>query len=209
VKSIALIRLSRRVVLALALGQARGAYAADTAAIQAPIRALNDALLTSMKAGKSTPFAQRADALAPVVRAAFNLPVILQVSVGPGWAQLPQPQQIDLLRAFETFTIATYAANFESYGGERFELLPDLRSAGADQIVQTRLVPASGTPIALDYVMRQSGDRWQAVDVLLDGTISRVAVQRSDFRSLLHPADASALIDSLQRKVKQLSTGTL
>ena len=34
--------------------------------------------------------------------------------------------------------------------------------------------------------MRQvNADAWKAVDVLLDGTISRVAVQRSDFRSLL------------------------
>jgi phospholipid transport system substrate-binding protein len=61
----------------------------------------------------------------------------------------------------------------------------------------------------LDYVMRAEDAGWKAVDILLDGSISRVAVQRSDFRSLLRPGDASALIESLQRKVDQLSAGTM
>jgi phospholipid transport system substrate-binding protein len=147
--------------------------------------------------------------LAPVLRAALDLPTILRVSVGPGWADLPQPQQVSLLAAFESFTIVSYAANFDTYSGERFDVLPDLRSAGSDQIVQTLLVPTSGASIPLDYVMRQEGGLWKAVDVLLDGAISRVAVQRSDFRSLLRPGDASALTESLQRKVKDLSAGTM
>ncbi len=44
------------------------------------------------------------------------------------------------------------------------------------------------------------------MDVLLDGSISRVAVQRSDFRSLLE-GGPSALVDSLRRKVADLSGG--
>ena len=52
-------------------------------------------------------------------------------------------------------------------------------------------------------------DGWRAVDVLLDGSISRVAVQRSDFRKLLDPGDASALIASLEKKVSDLSGGAL
>jgi len=203
--------LSRRGLLALAAGSALCAVgpALDIGAIQAPIVALDSALMTVMKLGKGTPFPQRADMLAPVLRAALDLPTILRVSVGPGWADLPQPQQVSLLAAFESFTIVSYAANFDTYSGERFDVLPDLRSAGSDQIVQTLLVPTSGASIPLDYVMRQEGGLWKAVDVLLDGAISRVAVQRSDFRSLLRPGDASALTESLQRKVKDLSAGTM
>jgi phospholipid transport system substrate-binding protein len=209
--------LSRR--LALCVVVACGACAKDAlaqetpvqnvSAIQAPIAALDAALIDIMKRGKAAPFPQRAAILAPVLRSAFDLPTILRVSVGPSWAELPQAQQAMLLNAFESFTIVTYTANFANYSGERFDMLPELRSAGSDQIVQTRLVPASGAPIPLDYVMRQEGGVWKAIDVLLDGSISRVAVQRSDFRSLLRPGDASALTESLQRKVKDLSAGTM
>ncbi len=162
-----------------------------------------------MKLGKGTPFPQRAATLAPVLTASFDLATILRVSVGPSWAELPQPQQASLLQAFQTFTIVTYTANFDTYAGERFDMLPDLRSVGADQIVQTKLIPASGAPVPLDYVMRQFGDAWKVIDILLDGSISRVAVQRSDFRSLLRQGDATALIKSLQRKVADLSAGTM
>jgi len=207
---------SRRTFLGLAstltvvaLAPKTGRAAIDAAAVQAPIAALDHALIDVMKLGKTTAFRDRAEILAPVIRAAFDLLTILRVSVGPGWAELPQPQQVTLLAAFEMFTFVTYAANFNSYNGERIDMLPDLRSVGSDQVVQTLLVPASATAIPIDYVMRQEGDTWKAVDVLLDGSISRVAVQRSDFRSLLRPGDASALTESLQRKVKDLSAGTM
>ena len=52
--------------------------------------------------------------------------------------------------------------------------------------MQTRIIQDNGEPIRLDYVMRQTDAGWRAVDILLDGTISRVAVQHSDFRALLH-----------------------
>jgi phospholipid transport system substrate-binding protein len=47
------------------------------------------------------------------------------------------------------------------------------------------------------------------VDVLLDGTISRVAVQRSDFASLVTQGNASQLISSLRSKVSTLSNGSM
>jgi phospholipid transport system substrate-binding protein len=100
-------------------------------------------------------------------------------------------------------------ANFDKYEGEKFEVLPELRTAGSDQIVQTRIVSETGEPIRLDYVMQSSGAGWRVTDVLVDGTISRVAVQRSDFRALLAHGDASVLITTLRRKVMHLSGGTI
>ena len=47
------------------------------------------------------------------------------------------------------------------------------------------------------------------MDVLLDGSISRVAVQRSDFRKILANGDTDALIASLRRKIADLSDGAL
>jgi phospholipid transport system substrate-binding protein len=47
------------------------------------------------------------------------------------------------------------------------------------------------------------------VDVLAAGSISRVAVQRSDFRHLLSNGGGDALVASLQRKTSDLSGGAL
>ena len=76
---------------------------------------------------------------------------------------------------------------------------------GSDQIVQTQLVSTSGTITTIDYVMRQFPQGWQAVDVLLDGHISQVAVQRSDFGSTVTTGNATPLIESLKKKIRSFS----
>jgi phospholipid transport system substrate-binding protein len=203
-----MIRLPRRAALGAALLAPFAAQAADPDA-SAPIAALNAGLIQAMRSGKAAPFPQRFAALAPVVDRAFDLGATLQAVVGPRWAGLPPAQQSQLLDVFRRYTVATYIANFDSFGGERLEMLPDSRSIGADQVVATQIAPASGTPTRIDYVMRRGAAGWRAVDVYLNATISQVAVQRSDFRSLLSTGDAGPLIASLQRKVATLSGGTL
>jgi len=206
------MKLARRWVLAVVLAggvwAARPAIAADPDAA-APIAALNRGLLAGMRAGKATPFAQRYAALAPLVESAFDIPGILQASVGPRWAALPPAQQAQLLDVFRKFTIASYVANFDAFGGEKIDVLPDVRSVGADQVVASQIAPPDAAPVRIDYVMRRTAAGWRAVDVLLNGSISRVAVQRSDFRSLLSSGDAAPLIQSLQRKIADLSGGAL
>jgi len=201
-------RFPRRAVLGAALLAPFTAQAADSEA-SAPIAALNAGLIQAMRSGKAAPFPQRFAALAPVVDRAFDLGTTLQAVVGPRWAGLPPAQQSQLLDVFRRYTVATYIANFDSFGGERLEVLPDSRSIGADQVVATQIAPASGTPTRIDYVMRRGTAGWRAVDVYLNSTISQVAVQRSDFRSLLSTGDAGPLIASLQRKIATLSGGTL
>ncbi len=199
---------SRRIFLtAAALLAARPALAADTP--DAPIRALLAALLASMKAGAAAPFSQRYAKLAAPVEQAFDLSATLQATVGPRWSGFTPAQQSQLLDAFRAFTIARYTENFEEFAGEKLEVLPDTRVAGADQIVPTQIVPARGDTIRIDYVMRQTAQGWRAVDVLLNGTISQVAVQRSDFRALLTSGGPDALIASLRQKTAALSGRTL
>jgi phospholipid transport system substrate-binding protein len=189
----------------LALTRAARAQTLPPAAV--PIHALNDALLQIMHAGSKTPFAERARIAGPVIQAAFDLPQILKTSVGARWSAFPLPQQLELTEVFRRYTVASWVANFDGFSGEKFEILPQIRVVGGDQVVATRIVPASGDPTRIDYVMRQSGGDWKAVDVLLDGSISRVAVQRSDFRALVGGGDATALIASLKTKTAALESG--
>jgi phospholipid transport system substrate-binding protein len=183
-------------------------HAADDA-LEAPLRDLYAALEATMRAGRATPFAQRFEALAPVLDRVFDLETILKVSVGLRWDSLDPAVRAKLLKVFRRFTIATYVANFDKYDGERFRILPVSRESGADRIIGTEIVGGDGQRIRLDYVMRDGSGAWRVVDVLFEGSISRVAVQRSDFRKILASGDADALIGSLHRKIADLSDGAL
>lgn len=81
--------------------------------------------------------------------------------------------------------------------------------ANGEVVVQTQLVRVNTSPVKLDYVMRSGPAGWQVVDVLTDGSISRVAVQRSDFREMLIAGGVPGLAEGLGRKVANLSGGRL
>jgi phospholipid transport system substrate-binding protein len=184
---------------------------ADTGAdAAAPIQRLDAALLSAMKAGRGTPFSQRYAELDPVIDQTFDLDAVLAASIGLGWAGMPSDQKTQLIAAFRRYTVASYTANFDNYSGQTFQIAPAVRSVGnGEVIVSTEIIGSDGTSHKLDYVMRNTASGWKAVDVLADGSISRVAVQRSDFRQLLNSGGAPALMAGLQRKVGSLSGGML
>ena len=203
--------LARRAVLGLGLGVisqiGAGAQAAPADAI-APVQGLNAGLLAIMRAGKAVPFARRFDTLAPAVDQALDLDAILQSAVGPRWAALAEADKAGLRAEFRRFSIASWVANFDSFNGEVFAVQPEPRALGDGAlVVETQFGAPGGTPARLSYVMRQTGTRWRAADILAEGTISRVAVLRSDFRQVLTQGGGAALLARLRDKMEALISG--
>lgn len=181
---------------------ARPAAASD---VTAPIEALDAGLLQVMKAGKSAPFQQRYDVLAPLVTRAIDLDAILEGGVGQTWATLSPTDQAALKTAFQHYSIATYVAHFEEYAGEKFELTPP--AAGSDPIVKVKIVPgkAGDNSHVLGYTMRQTGGAWKAFDVTADSQVSQVVAQQAEIRSLVTRSGPGGLLTRLQQKTVELS----
>ncbi|HWA79978.1 MAG TPA: ABC transporter substrate-binding protein [Acetobacteraceae bacterium] len=175
----------------------------------APIEQLNAALLAVMRAGSSgTPFSARYAALDPVIAQVFDLDTVLAGAVGFSWPTLPAAQKAMLAAVFRRYTVSTYVSNFDSYDGQSFTVSPSVRNVGNGEIVvKTALLRRAQSPVEIDYVMRLRPDGWKVVDVLTDGSISQVAVQRSDFQGLLTNGGAPALVAGLKRKIANLSNG--
>jgi phospholipid transport system substrate-binding protein len=205
--------LNRRMLLRLALCWTAVAFGtapvAAASEMTAPVEQLHNGLIEIMKAGRAAPFRQRYDKIAPVIDRTFDLEAIVRQVIGLRWTSLPGDQQATLTDAFRRYTIASYVANFDGYSGERFELVPAVTAVGNDRVVQTRIVSGSGQAHVLAYVMRQSGGGWRIVDVLADGSISRVAAQRAEIRSVLADGGGTGLLVSLRRKTAELSGGIL
>jgi phospholipid transport system substrate-binding protein len=195
-----------------AAGASMSASAApDATSEAAPVVALDQALIATMKAGSAgDSFKARFDALQPVINSSFDLPLVEQNSVGFLWSTLPAAQQQALGTLFDEFTVASYVSEFSSYHGEQFQLLPTQKSLGSAKIVETQLVPGgSRSPTELDYVVANGPSGWQITDVLLNGTISQVAVHASDFSGLVSAGNASKLITALKSKIASLSHGSI
>ncbi|HXQ15566.1 MAG TPA: ABC transporter substrate-binding protein [Caulobacteraceae bacterium] len=171
------------------------AASADPAAAQ--VDGFDSALLGAMKAGKAAGVQGRYRALAPAVSRAFDIPTMIRFAVGPTWSSLPAAQQQSLTDAFERLTVASYAHNFDSFSGERFEVDPNVVTRGPDKVVQSKIIPPGAAPVVIAYRMRQNGGAWKIIDVFYNGSISQLTTRRSDFSATLAHGGAPALIAHL------------
>ncbi len=169
-----------------------------------PVSALDNALISTMKSALAgQKFQARYDALAPVIEQTYDLPEVTKNSVGFLWSTLPASQQSELIDLFTQFTVSSYVSQFNSYNGQTLSVVPPVQSLGQKKIVETKLSSNDGS-VKLDYVVARNNDSWKIDDVLLNGTISQVAVHASDFASLVKSGDASQLIAALKAKITDL-----
>jgi phospholipid transport system substrate-binding protein len=185
--------------VAIAWAQPGGADPAVTR-----IRAFYDSLLAVMKQADQLGLRGRYDKLAPAIRTTFDLPAMTRIAVGPDWNSIAPGQQAELIENFSRMTIATYANRFDGYSDERFEVEPASETRTTGRIVRTKLVPSSGEPVTLNYLMRGSDNNWKVVDVYLTGTISELAMRRSEFTAILKSGGPAALIESLRQQADRL-----
>jgi phospholipid transport system substrate-binding protein len=193
-------------VLALVIGILVESAAALALDPQANVRGFYDTLLNTMKNGRSLGQSGRYARLAPVVDRVFDVPSMTRLAIGSSWASLPPAQQEQLTEAFRHYIAATYADRFDSWSGEQLQVTGEQPYNG-NVIVQTKIVKPNGEATTLNYMMRQNQGSWQISDVYLDGTISQLAVQRSEFNSILRREGIEGLVMALNRKADLLSRG--
>jgi phospholipid transport system substrate-binding protein len=174
------------------------AAASDPAAAQ--IESFDSALIDTMKSGLGVQARYRK--LEPVVERTFDIPTMTRFAVGPTWSTLSPAEQQALIQAFTRLTIASWAHNFASYSGQRFDVSPNVVTRGPDKVVTTTLVSPHDDPVTIAYRMRQSaGGPWKVIDVYYNGAISQLTTRRADFQSPLQHGGPSALVAHLNALV--------
>ena len=168
------------------------------------IKTFYDTLLSVMQQAKTLGLKGRYEKLDPAIHRAFNLPLMTRLSVGPDWQKLSPEEQKSLIAAFSDLSVSTYAARFDDYSGEHFEVDPSPAPSSGGVIVNTKLVQSIGEPVQLNYLMRDGDAGWQILDVFLNGTISELATRRSEFSSVLRRDGPQALVQLIQNRAADL-----
>ncbi|HEX7760861.1 MAG TPA: ABC transporter substrate-binding protein [Caulobacteraceae bacterium] len=194
--------LAAALILTCSLGgQAAVAAPADPAAAQ--VDAFDASLVAAMKGGKALGAKGRARQLTSAVQRAFDMPSMAAFAVGPAWASFTPAQKQQVIEAFTRLSVASWAHNFDSYGGEQFVIDPNVQVRGTDKVVQTKLTRPGGDPVNLTYRMRQVGGSWKIIDVYY-GAISQLTTRRSDFAGPVASGGAAGLVSHLNQLTDKL-----
>ena len=199
----------RAVALATGLGIAMIAYPAHAAPGTGgdTVQGLYDALLGTMKNGRTLGQSGRFARLEPVIRRTFDIPTMARLSVGSSWATLSETQRQQVIESFGRYISAIYADRFDSYAGQKLQVTGE-QPAAAGVMVKSQIIKTNGEPVNVDYMMRRNGDTWLISDIYLDGAISEVATRRSEFGAVLKNEGIDGLIAGLNRKANILTATT-
>jgi phospholipid transport system substrate-binding protein len=171
------------------------------------VKGLYDALLGTMKSGRSLGQSGRFARLEPVVRRTFDIPTMARLSVGSSWVTLSEAQRQQVIESFGRYISAIYADRFDSYAGQKLQVTGE-QPAAAGLMVKSQIIKANGESVNVDYMMRRNGDTWLISDIYLDGAISEVATRRSEFGAILKSEGIDGLIAALNRKANILTAST-
>ena len=165
---------------------------------------LHTTLLIVMKEGPRMGYQGRYDRLAPVITAGFDIPFIAKTVLGKYWETLSIEQKSKFTEAFSKLSIATYAANFDAYSGERFKVISEEETSGGRVLVRTQLIKSDGGQVQLDYLLHRTGSQWRIINVVAEG-VSDLALKRADYTSFLKSKGFDPLLMRLNEKVAEYS----
>jgi len=191
------------------LGLAAAGRAQAAAPASPPVQVvekLHAALLEVMKDAEDLGYQGRYDKLAPVLKETYDTAFMAEKSVGRHWKLASPEDQTKLVDTFSRFMIANYAGRFDGYSGEKFEVVGEEPSAQDTVLVRTRLVQPQGEVVQLNYRLRSANGSWKIIDVYLNGTVSELALRRSEYASLIKREGWNAVIAALDQRIQGFAT---
>jgi phospholipid transport system substrate-binding protein len=169
---------------------------------------LHSGLLGVMKRAKALGYEGRRRELAPLVADTYDLAFMARTAAGKHWRTLDESQQAKLVDVFSRMTVANYAGRFTDFKGERFEMRGEDDGGQGTRLVRTSLIGSDGVNTQLDYRMRETAPgTWRVIDVFLNGTVSELALRRSEYGSVIERQGYDALIASLEAKIAGFEKG--
>jgi len=174
--------------------------AAQLQAAQKPIKALYKVILGCMKQSKSLGYKGRRSRMGPALEAAYDFDFMASKALGRYWRKLDAAQKDRWREAFTEMTVTTYATRFNGYSGEKLDIDSAEPSSRGTVVVRTQIVPTGDDPVSINYRMRSRNGQWKAIDVYLNGTVSELALRRSEYTTALKRDGFEKLVASLAEK---------
>jgi hypothetical protein len=114
------------------------------------------------------------------------------------WRKLTRAEQQEFVDVFTKLLKENYLGQIKAYQNQEVRFTGERRD-GDFAVVETRIVPQQGEPIAINYRLQLSGGEWKVYDVVIED-VSLVNNYRSQFSRVLARNSFSDLIRRMKDK---------
>lgn len=176
---------------------------AEVPAPQLLIKQTADHVIEAIKANKDLYQAEPATLYAMVdekVLKHFDFDRMTNLALGKYKRRVKKEQKSQLVNAFRTLLVRTYAKALLEYNDQQIVFLPMRGNlAKGDVTVRTEVEQKGGFPIPINYAMSSEDGQWKVYDLSIDN-ISLVTNYRSSFAREIKSKGVDSLINTLLTK---------
>jgi len=134
----------------------------------------------------------------------FNFSSMTALALGQNWRAATPEQRKELVDAFRTLLVRTYASALSAFSEQKFDFRPlRAKPTDTDVTVQVRVIQPGQQPVPIDYAMEKTAAGWKVYDVMVGG-VSLIANYRTEFAGVVRNSGIDGLIKDLQTKNKTL-----
>jgi phospholipid transport system substrate-binding protein len=152
---------------------------------------------TIVNGSASTSEAERRELLKQALMPRFDWVDMAKQALGRYWHNVPD-RQYEFVAAFAEFLGTSYVGQIGSYKDEKILFMRERIDNNLAQ-VETKIVPSTGAPTAVNYRLRHMQGEWKIYDVVVED-ISIVANYRSQFSRILTTGSFDELLKRLREK---------
>ena len=155
-----------------------------------------------LKNKASTTFEQREAQFKELLTEGFHIKTISRFVIGKYWKEATDAQKAAYDDIFVAFITRVYAARFDAYSGETFEMVETIKDPGGDEWVRTHIKRSGGgQAIVVDYRVRLFDGQYKVIDVVVEG-ISMLNTHRVEFTSVINKRGIDGLIAELNARLE-------
>jgi phospholipid transport system substrate-binding protein len=191
-------------IIASTIIVARPARAADQGDAMALVKNTVNQAVDVLK-DHQTPTDARRRKLLQIVAGHFDFADMARSSLGAHWRTLKPEQREQFVPLYTAFMEDVYLSKLEGYSGQKIEFLNQSSDGPGYAQVNTRAVnTGGGSPIQINYRLRQEGGDWKVYDVTVEG-ISITANYRNQFNRVINGEGFDSLMSKMKSKQQELA----
>ncbi len=137
-----------------------------------------------------------------IIKKTYDSEKMSKMILGKNWVKLNEAKKKRFIDVFEKYMTVNYLRQFSKITKLKFENKKTEKIGEKFRLSQVNLIFGAEEKIKLNYLLHNKNEKWRIFDVLIDGSISKIATKKSEFNQIIKDKGIDQLISILDQRSK-------